>query len=139
MQLSVEKTMILTAGPQDSVWTVSEEDPDLEAVIVAKYLGVTIQIKGRNMIKVREVQMILSARKFAHTIMGYSRVGQDKCQVAYTLWERCAIPAILYAVEAMVVSKATVKELDRIQHMVVRFSSSYLDQLQWQWGTWMGE
>ena len=88
---------------------------------MAKYLGVTIQIKGLNMIKEREVQMILSARKFAHTIMGYSRVGQDKCQVAYTLWERCAIPAILYAVEAMVVSKATVKELDRIQHMVVRF------------------
>ena len=42
MQLSVEKTMILTAGPQDSVWTVSEEDPDLESVIVEKYLGVTI-------------------------------------------------------------------------------------------------
>ena len=42
MQLSVEKTMILTAGPQDSVWTVSEEDPDLESVIVAKYLGVSI-------------------------------------------------------------------------------------------------
>ena len=35
MQLSVEKTMILTSGPQDSVWTVSEEEPDLESVIMA--------------------------------------------------------------------------------------------------------
>ena len=51
MKLGVEKTGLLTTGPQDAVWTVSEAEPDLEAVVSAKYLGVNIQIKGRNMIK----------------------------------------------------------------------------------------
>ena len=35
--------------------------------------------------------------------------------------ECCAIPAILYAVEAMVVSKATVAELEKIQSSTARF------------------
>ena len=49
------------------VWVKSA--PDLEAVISAKYLGVAIQVKGRSLIKEREISMILSARKYAHTIM----------------------------------------------------------------------
>ena len=58
IKLAVEKTMILTPGSQDS-------GPDLEAVIIAKYLGISLQMKGSNMIKERELQMISSARKFA--------------------------------------------------------------------------
>ena len=55
------------------------------------------------------------------TIMGYSRGGQDKAQVAYLLWERCTIPAVLYGVEAMPLSKSTIAELNCIQNMVARF------------------
>ena len=44
MTLAVEKTLLLTAGSQETVWTVSEADPDLEADIVAKYLGIEIQV-----------------------------------------------------------------------------------------------
>ena len=100
---------------------VTEGDPNLEAVISAKYLGITVEVKGRNIIEEREVTMISTARKYAHTIMGYSRIGQDKAQVACLLWEKCAIPAILYAVEAMNISLGTVMELNRIQNMVARF------------------
>ena len=121
MTLSVEKTVILTAGTQDATWTVSDSAPDLEATISSKYLGIDIQVKGRNLIKEREVSMIRAALKYAHTIMGFSRVGQDKARVAYILWERCAVPAILYATEAMNISKTTVTELNRIQNLVARF------------------
>ena len=38
MTLSVEKTVILTAGAQDTVWTVSDSAPDLEAIISSKCL-----------------------------------------------------------------------------------------------------
>ena len=51
MTLAVEKTLLLTSGPQDTVWTLSVVDPDLEAVVAAKYLGIDIQLKGRNLIK----------------------------------------------------------------------------------------
>ena len=121
MKLAVEKTIILTSGPQDTTWKVSNSEPELEAVISAKYLGITIQVKGRNLIKECEVAMISTARKYAHTIMGYSRIGQDKSKIAYLLWERCALPAILYGVEAMTLTKSTIRELNKIQNLVARF------------------
>ena len=65
--------------------------------------------------------MISTARKYAHTIMGYSRIGQDKSKIAYILWERCALPAILYGVEAMTLTKSTIRELNKIQNLVARF------------------
>ena len=108
--MSVEKRAILTAGAQDTTWSVSDSEPDLEVVIASKYLGIDIQVKGRNLIK--DDQMIRSALKYVHTSMGFSRVGQDNAQVASLLWERCAVPAILYASEAMNVSKATIAELN---------------------------
>ena len=41
--------------------------------------------------------------------------------VVHTLWERCAIPAILYAVESMMITDRVVNKLDSIQHQVARF------------------
>ena len=65
--------------------------------------------------------MISTARAYAHTIMGCTRTGLDRSTTAQRLWEGCAVPAFLYAVEAMVVSKATVVELEKIQASVARF------------------
>ena len=65
--------------------------------------------------------MIQTARAYAHTIMGCTRVGLDRSLTASTLCESCAIPAILYATEAMVITKATIAELDKIQGAVARF------------------
>ena len=82
------------------------------------------QVKGRNMITEREISKIWSARKYIHctnTIIGYSRVGQDKVQVAYLLWEWCIIPDVVYGVEAMTISKSTIAELNRIQNMIAKF------------------
>jgi len=49
------------------------------------------------------------------------RNGLDRAVAAHALWERCAIPAILYCSEAMVLSKGVLKNLDSIQHMVARY------------------
>ena len=121
MKLAVDKTVILSAGANNTVWKVDNDSPDLVASLVAKYLGVSLSIKGRNLIKAREGKMISSARAFAHTIMGLTRSGLDRAITAHKLWELCAIPSILYASEAMVVSATTIKELDRIQNSVARF------------------
>ena len=47
IKLSVDRSVLLTSGPQDTIWKVSNNEPELEAVISAKYLGITIQVKGR--------------------------------------------------------------------------------------------
>ena len=86
----------------------------MEAALTAKYLGVEVGVKGRNLVKAREAKMIQTARAYAHTIMGCTRVGLDRSLTASTLWESCAIPAFLYATEAMVITKATIAELDKI-------------------------
>ena len=47
MKLAVEKTVMLTTRPSGTSWKVSENDPSLEALLVGKYLGIDIQVKGR--------------------------------------------------------------------------------------------
>ena len=116
MKLSVEKAVSLTSGIKDKKWKVADSEPKLEAVISAKYLEKTIQVKGQNLIKEQETAMIITARKYAHTIMGYSRIGQDKSQIAYLLWECCALPAILYGVEAMTLIKSTIRDMNKMQN-----------------------
>lgn len=78
-------------------WKVTHDNPSLEAVLVGKYLGVEIQ--GR------EEKMVAVAHKFANAIIGLSRNGLDRAMAAHALWERCAIPAILYCSEARVLSR----------------------------------
>ena len=121
MKLSIEKTVILSNGQVGQVWKVELGTPDLEATLAGKYLGVDIQVKGRNLVKPREERMLQIAQKYANTIMGVTRAGLDRALVAHTLWERCAIPAVLYAVEAMLVTDGVVDKLDSIQHQVARF------------------
>lgn len=70
MKLSIEKTIILSNGPQEQGWKLEQGAQDLEAALVGKYLGVYIQVKGRNLIKAREERMIGIAQKYAYTIMG---------------------------------------------------------------------
>ena len=65
--------------------------------------------------------MIGSAHAYDHTIMGCTRWGLDRSLTAYKLWECCAIPQFLYGTEAMVISKSTVRELEKIQHSVASF------------------
>jgi len=121
MKLSVDKTVMLSTGTGNTSWKISDTEPVLESALVAKYLGVEVGVKGRNLVKAREAKMIQTARAYAHTIMGCTRVGLDRSLTASTLWESCAIPAILYATEAMVITKATIAELDKIQGAVARF------------------
>ena len=121
MKLAVEKTVILAYGTNQNSWKVTEGEPDIEEAMVAKYLGIEINIQGRNLIKPRKSKMIGGARTYAHTIMGCTRSGLDRVLTAYRLWESCAIPGYLYGTEATVISKSTVKELEKIQHLVASF------------------
>ena len=63
MKLSIEKTIILSNGPQGQSWNVELGTPELEASLVGKYLGIDKQVKGRNLVKAREERMICIAQK----------------------------------------------------------------------------
>ena len=119
MKLAVSKTFILTNSPSVVDWSV--EDETIEEVLAAKYLGVNLQIRGRNMVGQYEAVMIRRAVGCAMSIMNLTRAGLDRALIAKRLWESCAIPSILYCAEVLVISKKTVEELDRVQNMVGRF------------------
>ena len=119
LKLAVNKTVIISGGATSSKWASGGDDgSDLESTLIAKYLGIEIQVKGRNLIKHRESKLIAIANKYAHTIMGITRTGLDRALIAHKLWECCAIPAVLYCIEASPISKTCVSKLDAIQNQV---------------------
>ena len=65
----------------------------------AKYLGVKLQLRGRNMIGQYEETMIKRAMSYAYTLMTLRGGGLDRALIAKRVWESSAIPAILYCVE----------------------------------------
>ena len=119
MSLATSKTYIISNASYNISWPINEET--IEEVLVAKYLGVNIQLRGRSMIGQYEELMINRATSYAYSIMNLTRGGLDRALIAKRIWETCAIPAILYCVEAITIKKSTVKELERIQNMVGRF------------------
>ena len=119
MKLATSKTYILTNAPNEISWKV--DNVTMEEILVAKYLGVTIQVRRRSMIGVYEKDMIRKTTNYAYAIMNPSRGVLDRAMVAKRLWESCTIPEILYCVEAMTLKKTTIVELERLQGMVGRF------------------
>ena len=65
--------------------------------------------------------------------MNLTRGGLDRALIAKRVWETCAIPSILYCVEALTIKKSTVMELERIQNMIGRFILGLQLQHQEHW------
>ena len=51
MKLAVEKTVMLSSGPENSSWNISSDNPTLNVSVVGKDIPIEINIKGRNLIK----------------------------------------------------------------------------------------
>ena len=125
MTLSTSKTYILTNSRNQGSWKVEEET--IEEILVAKYMGVNIQVRGRSMVGKYESDIIRRATNCAFTIMNLTRGSMDRSLVARRLWDACAIPSILYCSEAMVFTKKTLAELEQIQwYRWVVLSSMFL-------------
>ena len=111
---------IQSNGPKNRRWKIGESGDYLQETLIAKYLGINIQLRGRNTIR-REKDIVSSARRYAHTILSITRAGLDRSMVARQLWETCAVPAFLYGSEAMWISNKTIGELEKLQSLVGKF------------------
>ena len=61
------------------------------------------------------------AKSLAYTILNLTKEGLDRGLISARLWEQCAVPALLYATETMVLSKDTISKLEEAQQVVGRF------------------
>ena len=107
MQLSFEKTLILSTGPKDQWWRVGNATECINETLAAKYRGVVIQLRGRNTMR-REKDLVNTARRSRHAILSLTRAGLDWVRVSRILWESWTLPSCLYGVEAMSLKKENV-------------------------------
>ena len=77
---------MLSMGPDNMSCNLSSEELNLEMPIIGKYLGIEINVKGRNLIKSREKKMISTARNYAQTIFGCTKLGLDSSVTAHRIW-----------------------------------------------------
>ena len=73
MKLATSKTFIISNATYDIFWPINNET--IEEVLIAKYLGVSIQLRGRNMIGQYEEIIISRATSYAYSIMNLTRGG----------------------------------------------------------------
>ena len=88
MTLSIPKTYILSNASYEVSWSI--DDATVEEVLVAKYLGVNIRVRGRNLIGLYETEIVKRAQNYAYTIMNLTRTGLDRAVIARSIWEMCA-------------------------------------------------
>ena len=66
MELATTKTYILSNANYNVSWKI--ENDTIEEILIAKYLGIHVQVRGRNMIGKYEDNMIKKAMSYAmHT------------------------------------------------------------------------
>ena len=119
MILLIPKTYILTNAQYNVSWSI--DNATIEDVLVAKYLGWNIRVRGRNLVGLYEADMVKRAKNYAYTVMNLTITGLDRAVIAPSIWESSVIPAILYCCKAICISKKTLKELEQIQNMKGRF------------------
>ena len=61
------------------------------------------------------------ADKYVFAILNTTRDSLDRSLVARSLWESCALPAILYGTEACVLPDSILKELEAKQKIIASF------------------
>ena len=71
MSLATSKTFIISNATYNISWPIN--DDTIEEVLVTKYLGDNIQLRGRSMIGQYEDIMIRRATSYAYSIMNLTR------------------------------------------------------------------
>ena len=118
VKLAVWKTVILSSGPDNTTWKITDTSIQTWSFSSCKKPWVWTKYTRK---KYDQVSRTGYDKNYAHTIFRCTKLGLDKGATAQRLWECCANPSILYASESMVISRKTINELDKIQHSVAMF------------------
>ena len=94
MSLSVTKTIVLSTRRAGRSWNIGQPGNTLEDSMMAKYLGVNIQLRGKCTVR-REEDVISSEVIFTHSITSLTRANLDRSRVARILCESFGVPSIL--------------------------------------------
>ena len=113
MKVSVTKSKILRIG--NSVRTFDEEDDELfdfDQVLKCQYLGVILENKPGVYFSNFATNCVKKCRMYKFSIMRKAKDSHDPQSVARELWNKAALPSILYGSEVLPIRKQELRKLD---------------------------
>lgn len=94
---------------------------NLEQVLSFKYLGIPISANPYSMFKSFNAHVVKKAHNYLQSVLSLVKSGPDKTDLAYMLWTRVALPAILYGTEIFPLTQHTLGEIEKCQSKVGKF------------------
>ena len=92
-----------------------------DQVLNFKYLGISLCSSPRRLFHSYNEQVKRKAQNYLSSVLSLVKAGPDRSDLAYTLWTRCALPAILYGAEIIPLTQATISFVERCQVAVGKF------------------
>merc|ERR1712055_1017417 len=115
---------------------------EYEMVSEAKYLGIKVGGRGRNIFEKENDEFLAKAEKKVNLIMAEVRKSADKAVVGKAIWKLMAIPAILFGRAVVPTCASRVEGLQRLENRVWRYlldigGYSIIDDLRGEMGASM--
>ena len=117
LELSTEKTKIVQIrGPK-----TEENSIGKYKIEEAKYLGVLIGGRGRDIFQAENKKWIQKAEKKANEIISQIKKSFDKVIIGKAIWKMMSLPGILFGRAVIATSKTAIERLQRIENKVWRY------------------
>merc|ERR1711909_58793 len=117
LEINEKKTKIMQIKGKEG----KEKIKDYEMVKEAKYLGVTIGGRWRNIFEVENKNILDKAKKKVNQIIAEVRKSADKAVVGRAIWKLMALPAILFGRAVVPTCATKVLSLQRLENRVWRY------------------
>ena len=127
LEINPDKSEILCLHEEEgnSIWPLKDHDgvliADLKQVLKYKYLGVPLSFQHKNIFKYRVSNVLIRANQFVGRIKSMSKESFNRLEVAEALWENVAIPALMYGMECMHLTKTELDKLESIQRNLAKW------------------
>ena len=123
--VSEQKSKVMTydakTGKDTFSCPITQASVSLDQVLAFKYLGVSVSCSPYKMFSSFNEQVKRRAKSYLASILSLVKTGPDRAELAYALWTRCALPAVLYGTEVMPLTQYTISELEKCQSQVGKF------------------
>ena len=113
MEVSEEKSRMMRVGkPTKTYNTVAEDAIGISQVLDFKYLGVHLNNKTSTYFGDFAKECTMKSKMYKGSIMSKAKTSHDPILVAQELWNKVAVPAILYGSEVLPIRQAELRKLD---------------------------
>merc|ERR1711942_339734 len=117
LQINEQKTKIMQIKGQDTHQQIGE----YEMVTEAKYLGITIGGRWRDIFEKENKKLLSTADRKVNSILHEIKKSADKVVVGKAIWKLMAIPSLLFGRAVVPTCKTTIEALQRKENKVWRY------------------